>query len=101
MMEGATKIPDPMTLPMMSAVASNRPSPRTSSGAAGGFTSGATEVLGRLGDVVLRREIDDLVEAPAGQSPHEGQRGDQEDPAQCSHSRLPSPRADGRRRRPA
>src|SRR5688500_5340394 len=97
MIEGATKIPDPMTLPTMSIVASSSPRPRTSGGASPPATgteivnsgSGAAEVLGRLGDGVLGRERQHLVEAPSGQTPDEGQRGNEEDPAQNGHP-LPS-----------
>ena len=62
MIDGATKIPDPMTLPTMSIVASRSPRPRTSGTSdftagpcAVVFTacSGAAEVLDRLGDRVL------------------------------------------------
>ena len=44
MIDGATKMPEPMTLPTMRVVASNRPSPRTSCGVPGVATGlGAME----------------------------------------------------------
>src|SRR5688572_21650368 len=93
MIEGATKIPDPMTLPTTSIVASRSPRPRTSGAPSRPATgagmvnarSGAPEILGGLGDWVFCGEGQHLVEAPARQAPHEGQRRNEEDPAQNRH----------------
>src|SRR5690242_12443327 len=46
MIEGATKIPDPMTLPTMRVVASRRPRPRTSS-TGGGEVAREGRAMGR------------------------------------------------------
>src|SRR6187401_1768687 len=77
MIDGATKIPDPMTLPTMSIVASNSESPRTRAGRTssvvgavlkGGGSSGCGEhsseilqdLLGMRGGVDLRIGLPDL-----------------------------------------
>src|SRR5688500_2343245 len=107
MIEGATKMPEPITLPTISVVASSRPRPRTRAGggsrgaAARALTrSSAVEILHGLWHVLLlRRQGQDPVETPERQAPDERQRREHEDPAQGGHSTLLfSPPADSCRR---